>query len=374
MHRKHLVAAVAAVALAGTALGGPAGAEDPAAKAKTNVVVKGLVSPLSLAVAGDGTVYYAQNFAGVLLSKKRGKQPKVVYQDPDGNEVGAVSERDGSLRFAVTIAGDEEGQGAGAVLMGVGNSGRPKALANLGKYEETKNPDGEVVYGFRNLPEECEVPPFLEAYNGIVESHPYATTQVSGGRTFVADAAGNTILKLSKGGRLSTVAVLPAQPLVVTEAVIEALAAQEVELPECTLGRTMYLEPVPTDVEQGPDGKLYVTTLPGGPEDPSLGARGSVYRVDPKTGKAKKVVSGLLSPTGIAVGQTGKMYVAELFKGRIAQVKPGGQPQRLLQVLLPGDVELRSNGDLYATTQVLVGPEGPEDPTPPGGQVIRIRR
>src|SRR6188472_53320 len=83
MHRKHLVAAVAAVALAGTALGGPASAEDPAAKPKPNVVVNGLVSPLSLAVTDDGTVYYAQNFAGMLLSKKRGKQPKVVYQDPD---------------------------------------------------------------------------------------------------------------------------------------------------------------------------------------------------------------------------------------------------------------------------------------------------
>jgi DNA-binding beta-propeller fold protein YncE len=376
MHRKHLVAAVAAVAavaLAGTALGGPASAEDPAAKPKPNVVVKGLVSPLSLAVTDDGTVYYAQNFAGMLLSKKRGKQPKVVYQDPDGNEVGAVSERKGSLRFAVTIAGDEEGQGAGAVLMGVGNSGRPTALADLGMYEEMKNPDQDVVYGFRNLPGECEVPPFLQAYNGIVESHPYATTQASG-RTYVADAAGNSILKLGKDGRLSTVAVLPAQPLVVTEAVIEALAAQEVELPECTLGQTVYLEPVPTDVERGPDGKLYVTTLPGGPEDPSLGARGSVYKVDPKTGKVKKVVSGLLSPTGLTVGQTGKMYVAELFKGRIAQVRPGGEPKRLLQAVLPGDVEIRSNGDLYATTQVLVGPEGPEDPTPPGGQVIRIRR
>ena len=66
MHRKHLVAAVAAVALAGTALGGPASAEDPAAKPKPNVVVKGLVSPLSLAVTDDGTVYYAQNFAGML--------------------------------------------------------------------------------------------------------------------------------------------------------------------------------------------------------------------------------------------------------------------------------------------------------------------
>ena len=37
----------------------------------------------------------------------------------------------------------------------------------------------------------------------------------------------------------------------------------------------------------GPDGRLYVTSLPGGPEDPSLGARGAIFRVTPSTGSAK---------------------------------------------------------------------------------------
>jgi hypothetical protein len=261
MHRKHLAAAFAAAALAGTAIGGPAGADaPPAAKPKASVLSKNLVSPLSLAVADNGTIYFSQNFAGSLHAKKPGKAPTTLFTAPvPGTEVGAVSERQGSLRFALTLPVDEGSETPPqTVLMGIGGSGKAKALADLSTYEETKNPDGKVTYGFRDLDEECSasLPPFLQAYPGIVESHPYATTQVNGA-TFIADAAANAILKLGKNNKLSTVAVLPAQPLVVTEAVVEALKAQEVELPECTLGKTIYLEPVPTDVELRRNGDIY---------------------------------------------------------------------------------------------------------------------
>jgi DNA-binding beta-propeller fold protein YncE len=370
MQRKHLAAAAAAVALVGTALSAPAVADGPSAKPKATTLVGGLISPLSLAVSDDGTVYYAQNFAGSLLMKKPGKQPKVIYQDQQGNEVGAVSERQGSLRFAVTINPDEEGQGAGALLVGVGNSGKPKVLADLFAYEESKNPDGDVEYGFRSLPDGCEVPdepPFH--YTGIVESHPYATAQTSG-RTYVADAAGNTILKYGRSGKLSTVAVLPPVPVTMT-----AEAATALEIPECTVGSKLYLEPVPTDVEVGPNGMLYVTSLPGGPEDESLGANGSVFRIDPATGKVTKVASGLVSATGVAVDARRNLFVTELFRGRIAKIKAGSRtPTGFLSTLMPGAIELRKGGDLYATTKVLIGPEGPEDPTPPSGEVVRIRR
>ena len=113
MHRKHLVAAVAAVALAGTALGGPASADDPAAKAKANTLAKGLLSPLSLAVAADGTVFYSQNFAGTLNVRRPGKKPKTIYQATvPGTEVGAVSVARGNVKFATSFLPEEEGQGA----------------------------------------------------------------------------------------------------------------------------------------------------------------------------------------------------------------------------------------------------------------------
>jgi hypothetical protein len=386
MKRKHLVAAAAAVALAGTTFGTSAVADEPSAKPQPSTLDSGLLSPLSLAVSEDGIVYYSENFKGTLLRKKPGKSPKTIYQASEGTEVGAVSVSDRGLRFATTFFPAEEpplrsfGRGEplaapakaegepSMALMGIGRSGKVRKLADLGAFEEKRNPDGNVVYGLRGLPQDCEVSEDFQPYNGIVESHPYATTQAKD-RTFIADAAGNDILKYGKDGRLSTVAVLPAQPVRIT-----AERAQQFGMPECAVGLHYYFEPVPTDVEKGPDGKLYVTTLPGGPEDPSLGARASVYRIDPKTGKTKKIASGLISATGVAVGNNGTLFVSELFGGRIAKVKPGStQPVNYLKTALPGDVELRSNGDLYATTQVLTGLSGqPNDP--PAGRVIRVRR
>ena len=66
----------------------------------------------------------------------------------------------------------------------------------------------------------------------------------------------------------------------------KALAGQ-FGMPGCVVGHKFWFEPVPTDVEVH-GGMLYVTTLPGGPEDPSLGARGRVYTVDPDTGDPRR--------------------------------------------------------------------------------------
>ena len=373
MQRKQLVAAVAAVALAGTAVA-PAVADDPAGKApEPNTVAKDLLSPLSLAVTNDGTVFYSQNFAGLLNVKRPGKKPRVVYAaEVPGTEVGAVSVRGDSLQFATTFLPEEGGEGEPATaLMGFNKKGEAKQLADLWTYEENRNPDGDVTYGLRDLPAECEVPEDFQPYPGIIESHPYATAQ-AGGRTFIADAAMNAIVKYGRNGGLSTVAVLPAQPVTVTEAMTQPNPEdpEAPVFPECTIGSKYFFEPVPTDVEVGPNGKLYVTVLPGGPEDPSLGARAAVYRVNPENGNTRKVVSGLLSATGLGITEKGKMFIAELFRGRIARAEAGDtNPGKFFGAALPGDVEVRSNGDIYATIQVLPG-EG----EPPAGQVIRFKR
>src|SRR4029450_3789544 len=91
---------------------------------------------------------------------------------------------------------------------------------------------------------------------------------------------------------IRTLAVLPSQPLKITEDIAHAQG-----LPDCVIGVTYRFEAVPTDVEVGRDGYLYVTTLPGGPEDPSLGARGKVYRVNPRNGHIKLVATGFAGGT-----------------------------------------------------------------------------
>lgn len=359
-----LLSALATTSLLGTALAGtPAQAENAAAPPAATVLAKGLLGPLSLAVARDGRIYYSENFKGTLRTKAPGRRPRTLYQARSGTEVGAVSEQRGTIRFALTLP-----NARGSYLKGIGTGGKVRTLANLGRYERRRNPDRRVRYGFRSLPAGCSVPQgYPYRYRGVVETHPYAT-ELSGDTTYVADAAGNTILRVGPGGRIRTVAVLPAVPVKVTPAL-----ATSAELPECTVGATYYLEPVPTDVEEGPGGRLYVSSLPGGPEDGSTGAVAGVFRVDPRSGRTVKVARGLMSATGVAVGRRGVLYVAELFRGRVAKVRRGAaRASTVYSAPMVGDVELQG-GRLYATTHVLTGLSGEPGDTPKG-RVVRIRR
>ena len=172
--------------------------EDDADRAapKPQTIAKELLSPLSLAVSRDGTAYVSQNFAGMLMKIPPGGKPEVVYAAPKKNtEVGAVSEHLGSLRFATT-------KGRKAFLWGVGGNGKAVKMADLGAFEEKKNPDGDVSYGFEGLDAACEaqIPPEVPAgYTGIVESHPYATRE---GRDDVRRRRGrNDILSVSTEGQ-----------------------------------------------------------------------------------------------------------------------------------------------------------------------------
>ncbi|MGO1933184.1 MAG: ScyD/ScyE family protein, partial [Cellulosimicrobium funkei] len=125
-------------------------------------------------------------------------------------------------------------------------------------------------------------------------------------------------------------------------------------------------EPVPTDVEVGPRGVLYVTTLPGGPEDASLGARGAVYTVDPWRGAVRRLATGFLGATNLAVSGDGTVYVAELFGGKVSQVGKRG-PSTLVEVPLPAGLEWDGKG-LLATTNALPA----DETTPPDGHLVRI--
>ena len=115
------------------------------------------------------------------------------------------------------------------------------------------------------------------------------------GSVLVADAGGNDLLRVSKAGPSARSRCFPAQPMKVTKALPYRLG-----LPKCTVGHKYYFEAVPTDVEVRGH-KAYVTTLPGGPEDPSLGARGKVYRVNLLNGNMKLLAKHFLGATGVAV-------------------------------------------------------------------------
>jgi hypothetical protein len=354
--KRLLAAGVAAVAATGL-VAGPAVAASAKPQPRPpaqHVLADELVTPLSTAQGPHRTTFVTQNFAGLLTAVHHGGRTSTVYSSPGDEAVGGVSYDAGAVTF--TQVGAKQEVWRLAVDRHGRADGKPRLVADTGRYEKRHNPDRHVTYGFRDAPKWCldKLPKELPGrYKGIVESNPYATVR-HGHTTYVADAAGNDILAVDRHGKIRTVAVLPAQPTVITRE-----AARELKLPGCVIGRTYWFEPVPTDVEIGPRGKLYVSTLPGGPESGVLGARGAVYTVDPWSGHTREVARGFLGATNVAVSPHGTVYVTELFGDKITQVTHRGK-STVVRVDEPAAVEWTKRG-LLATVNALPPESGPPD-------------
>jgi hypothetical protein len=341
--RKLTVTIAAAVVCSAWFIPGVAGAST------VTPVADGFAGPLQIAVGATGRVYVAQDFAGVLSKVGKNGGVSDLVTAPGTEVAGVAALGDGTVFYTTSIGGSEETPPTSTELRRVLPNGHVRTLANLLTYEQTVNPDQVNTYGFEDISPSCAEQLPAEAgpptYTGIVDSHPYSAALAPGG-VYVGEAAGNDILRVTPDGTISTVAVLPPQPTVIT-----AQAAAANGLPECTIGLTYNFEPVPTDVEVGPHGMLYVSLLPGGPEDPSLGARGSVYSVNPHTGATHKIAGGFAGATNLALGPDGTIYVAELFADEIAVVQ-GGATVDTIPLSSPAAVEY-ARGALYASTDVF---------------------
>ena len=336
MKTRTLTRWLAAAASAAVAAGALAGGTANASSEPSEPLADGLVGPLAIDVTARGDVLVSQSFAGVVSSVSRRGGVTDVFAEQG---VAAVADAwFGQIRYTAL---SEDGT---SLLKERDHRGRIRTVADLGAHEATANPDQVNTYGFQDLTPECAAEwPAVEEffgppqYPGIVESNPYKIAHTIFG-TYVADAASNAIQFVDWWGRVSTVAVLPPQPLVVPEAFADSIG-----VPSCA-GLTYGFEPVPTDVEVH-GGKLYVTTLAGGPEDPSLGARSSVYRINPWTGAVDQLATGLLGATDLAVSPSGTVYVTELFGGRIVKLTSGGL-ETVVELPEPAAVEF-ARGRLY---------------------------
>ncbi|MFT4227600.1 ScyD/ScyE family protein [Micropruina sp.] len=323
----------------GVATAGPEPAAKPVIKSSA------LAAPFNLDIRGH-TVRVADgglNLVGRL--KKDGSIATIAAKQPGAS--GVATSRNGRwLAFTTTVTNEETFENTASGLHLWGPMGT-RIYANTHAYEAKYNPDKVYQYGVKN-PSKCvsdtlKAMQFPVSYKGEVDSHAYSVAALKN-HWVVADAGANAVFSVSSKGKVSTLAVLPPQPFTFDKASAAALG-----LPDCFLGVTYAFESVPTDVEVGRDGYLYVTTLPGGPETPALGARGKVYRVNPRTGRATVVASGFLGATNLAIGKRGELYVAEFFGGKITKISHG---KRSTLVSLPGvvAVETGPGGSVWAAT------------------------
>ncbi|HSO92538.1 MAG TPA: ScyD/ScyE family protein [Arthrobacter sp.] len=350
-------------AAAGAAPDGAAGGNP--ADAAPVLLTGRLVGPLHVSAGHHGSVTVSESFAGRLTRIDSGGNHAVLYETPDWSVAGNAQRGDRTYFLESQGAGPHPAELAGHVRI-LDDDGRLQTLGDFAALETKENSDGDTRYGFRDLPEGCaaELPANMPAnYQGEVDSHPYGIS-VADGTIYVADAGANSVVSVdSRSGETRTVAVLPPRPYKITP---EAAASNG--LPGCVVGTTYDFEAVPTDVAVGPDGSLYVTSLPGGPEDPALGPRGAIFKVDPDGDEVDLVADDIMTPTGLALDDDGGLYVASLFGGGVLKIDPdSGEQTVVLAAGFAADVDLRGD-TLYATVNALPGPAGPPD-----GQVVHVK-
>lgn len=357
---------------------------------EVTTVAEGLISPLSFAVGRRDTIDVAQSFPGIVsrITNDGGIRLLAAAPPDQGFGTASISRARGTTYFSISVGQDTQDPATNiGLLQAVDRGGNVRTVADIAGYEYAANPDSINTYGFEEaLPADCaaQLPAGIRPapYTGLPDSNPVASLPGRNG-IVVADAGMNAVVLAGYDGTVSTLAVLPPIPFTIPAAP---------GIPECIVGLTYRAEPVPTDVERGPDGALYVTSLPGSFE---AGVPGAVYRIDPGTGAPALVATGFVGATGLAVNRNGDIFVAELFGNRISVVPAGSAtPQLFLEVNQPAALELRGDG-LYASVDALAGgvpmepgaratgaqqppapqppaPEPPAEPAPETSSIIRI--
>jgi hypothetical protein len=177
-----------------------------------------------------------------------------------------------------------------------------------------------------------------------------------GSKFVIADAGGNTVVKVSRHGRVRTIAEFP-------DRLVDA--PPFLGLPP---GTQIPMQAVPTSVVRGPDHGLYVSQLTGFPFPQGAA---NVYRL--RKGHAPTVyATGLTNVTDLAFGRDGSLYAVEIASagllngpvGALVRIpRGGGAPATIADGLFaPYGVALH-HGSAYVTTGSVA---------PGGGQVIRI--
>jgi hypothetical protein len=352
-------AAAAAALVAAAAPASAAPATSPGHAPTVTVLDRTVAAPYQLASA-HGRVYVADGGKSTVSTLTRKGLVTLVTGPQPGEIAGVAVNGRGDLAYTSTD------YTSGATALTIKPRYGRTVVADLSRFERTRNPDRRVSYGIDH-PTPCQVEAFAPlggaTYTGQVDSHPYSVAALPGGAWVVGDAAGNDLLKVDRKGRISVLSVLPRQPFR-----ISASAAAGLGLPDCVVGAVYNFEPVPTDVEVAPNGKLIVSLLPGGPEDPSLGARGSVLSVDPRTGHSRRLATGFAGATNLALGEHGRIYVSELFAGRISVIDRG-RVRPYVELASPVGLTFEHH-TLYAGTLGPTDAEG--NPTGPG-TIVAIR-
>lgn len=330
-----LIAAGAAAALAITLPTSASAASDPPAPHEWS---NQLAAPFSLAVDGH-RVLIADGGTGTIGQLQPNGSVAPIVQGVPG--LAGLATRGAWMAYGSTVSEDPTVEESPILESGLNlRDPRGKTIyVDLHAYEEAHNTDGGNMYGVTD-PSSCIAGAPGASHAGVIDAHVYGVTPYRGD-WLVADAGANAVIKVTDRGRISVLAVLPPMATTITPMIAGAMG-----LPDCAVGDVFYSEPVPTSVTIGNGGAIYVSTLPGFPG--MIASQGAVWQVNPRTGAATQLASGLSQPTSIAV--SGKsIYIAELAGAGVSVLKNGTVSP---YAALPGALSVATapNGTVWAAT------------------------
>jgi hypothetical protein len=312
---------------------------DVLASATTSVYLSGLDSPRGLSFGPEGALYVVEagntsvagpciiiargqncfSGSGAVTRYWKGRRERVVAGLPSVYNPGTND---------ITGPHDIALLGRGNAVVTIGWGADPALRAGLG---EPGAALGHLVQltasgNWRAIADVSAVEAAANPAAGPVDSNPYGVL-AEAGTHFVTDAGGNSLIEVDANGGTSVVATFAPTP-----------APSPFNSSEA----------VPTEVQRGPDGALYVSKLTG---VPFLAGSAAIMRVVP--GEAPTVYAGgFKAISDFTFAHDGGMYVLEYATGPVFF----GGPGRLIHVA-PDGTRTVVNAALQFPTGVAVGPD-----------------
>jgi sugar lactone lactonase YvrE len=325
--------------------------------AAQTTVVDGLNGPMGLALDPDGVLWIVESgtggdemiemrdeATGESISLSAGVTARVLRVGDDGEttEVAALP----SLATPMGVEG-----GARLAFM------NGTLYATSGFWIETAGPDPMPLMASIVRIDDDAVTSVADTWafeneqnpDGFIrETHPYGFVVGPDGWLWVADAGGNTLLRVN-----------PEDGEIVLVTVFEGIPSP---LPNPNRGGAMESDPVPTGIAVGPDGTVYVALLPGFPFLPGSGKIVTVTA----DGEVADHALGLTMVTDIAFGPDGALYAVQLgqftqegpvpFSGALLRIDDGTPTEVLSGLSFPTALVFNDDGDVYLTVNGAGGP------------------
>lgn len=349
----------------------------PASATQVEKIAGGLDNPRHLAFGEDG-LYVAEAGTGGSGPCFAGPEGSVCY-----GATGALTliERNGNQARVADGLPSLGGQGTGAAALGphgVYAKGDEVFFTNGGPAEVDRDalaanePVADLFGRVLKLKEHGGIKRIADIWGFERDNNPDAKVGepgidsnavdvlADGRRLIVADAGGNTLLKVRKHGSIDVLSVFANR-----------------SAPNPFGPGDVPLQAVPTGVVRGPDGDYYMTQLTGFPFP--VGAA-NVYRVDADDGDAEVFSSGFTNLMDLAFDRKGTLWVLEIDHdslltpigpsddGAIFAVNRQGVATQLSlpagTLTDPGGITVARDGSLYVTNKST---------SPGGGEVLRIK-